>query len=789
MMQRARSPGVLALVSHRPRPHATRSRVTSLLLSFAVLVATASAALGATSSETGCETIVGDRDDLLSPADERGVGAAAARLASTSGAIVRVRLVRSAADVGELDTYADRLLDGCPAWRTPDGSARGTFLLLAVATDDRRTGTYYGDALVLALDPVREEVHAEMVPALTEERWGDALVVGLDGYNSILALNDDGSQLPVPERSGSPARPPVAGAIPEEVSAPATTVPVETSRPATSTAALLTWLGGLVALAGGALGISHRRRQREREAARATAMSVQATTSRAYYDLEDRWASFAGDRLVVAGMATEGDRAAVVMTQECDEADAALADLRTRVLDAPDAGEAEDLGAARRAEHAWTGLTDPLEAATREVSEAIAATDALREAAATAPGRIATVTDTVAEVSRVVVARQAEGFHASECAELLARAERILGDATVALDERRPGDAAAAAAAASGLAGRARDRAAGLPALRDGIPPRADAQRDRATALETRWTDEVATAHGELLRSYARSVWDDLAEAPTEVADRIGLVRLASETGVADASMDTQEFDRAVATLDANDRELAEVEGHLDAVVARLDDARQAEADLPAALHAAQEAGQRAVVFASDRRARLSRASTVALEAAERELETAVAEAATRPLDPVRALRAAHRSEETVARALAAATDQVRELEARITRARAACGDAERAITRATGMFDIWHADRLRDANATVATARSVLETDPDRAIGLAHEAERIADQVHAAKRRDRLGSGFSSGFASGSSSHQSFIGGGGAGSGSSGGGGSSGGSSGGFGGGGSSGW
>jgi uncharacterized membrane protein YgcG len=738
------------------------------------------ASTAAAQAVAACEAVVGDVADRLTPEAQQAVLEAAASLGSDTIGTVRVRLLGSVD--GDLDGWATSELGRCPAWNTAGGGARGTFLLLAVALDDRLTGTYYGSDLVPVLDPVRSQVHeSAMAPLLREGDVAGALVAGLDAYRSVLVAQE-------PEAVEEPTvpAPPTAGAAPrsdptEVAPTPADGGGVVLEADPVSTPTpwpLLLGAGGLLAAVGCAALAGRRRRVR---AAVAEVRAVAEEVTGRLDATQRTWLAGAADRRSALALVAAGDRAATALVREQDEADAALALARDAVLRAPTLDGLREVEAARAALAPWAAAREHVDAAVDEVAQAVAAAGALVAAIGDAPRRIDAAAAAVDAARSAIGDAQDAGYRTDGPSAAVERAETALTRARACTDENRPGDAADLADRACEHAEAARAEAAGLPAVREDLLTRTEALRTRAADLEAART-AAAEALAVLRAGWARTAWEELADVPDDAARELRELRAVPFRVEADAAMTVQRFAVAGQALAAAEARAEGLAAALAAVPDRLEAVRAADEELERARGRTEAAADAAHDVLQRRGSLLSATGRAAVEAQVEELRDLLAEVDTTPRDPLRLTTLLHRAERTLAAGTRDARAEADRTAAARRRATEAIADAERAVQRATGWFRILPEPRLARAEELLTRARGAVTSAPEAAAADAAQAELLAEQVRA-ERHHHGGGGFGSGF--GASSLGSSTGPSG-GSWSAGSGGSSGG---GWGGGGSSGW
>lgn len=758
----------------------------------AVLAGPLATAGAAQSGVTACESVVGDLADRLTPDEEQAVREAAAALSSDTIGTVRVRLLDTVG--GDLDAWATDELGRCPAWNTPAGGGRATFLLLAVALDDRLTGTYYGAELVDTLDPVRQRVHdGVMAPRLREGDVAAALTAGLAAYRDVLV------GAPGPAEPTEPTEPTAptsgadgdddtpaggdtdlgAGSAPDDGVVQVVSEQVGTASPA----ALLLGVLGLAGAGAGALAVGRRRRRREAvDAVRATATDVTGRLDA----LHRTWIVGASDRRAALALVGAGDRTATALVREQDEADAALAIARDAVLRAPDPDTLRRVDDCAAADTAWTAAGREVDVAVTEVEQAVAAATALIAVVEAAPRRIDEAAGAVEAARGSLEAVAADGFRVDGPAARLDRADDTLGRARTCLADGRPGDAADLAGAALEQATAAGAEATALPAQRADLLARATALRARTATLES---DRAAAVHAlaRLREGWARTAWEELADVPDGATAALRDLRSVPFRVEAEAAMSTQRFAAAATALDDAEARADALATALASVPARLEAVEEADAALYQ-VHGRTVAAADVVRDLLQRRSgSLGATSVAAAQVQLDELDGLLPQVEATPRDPLRLTTLLHRAERTLAAAAQDARAEADRTDAARRRAREAIADAERAVERARGWFRILPEPRLGRADDLLDRARGLVTSDPDAASGLAAQAELLAEQVRGERHRGGgggfgtgVGLGFGAGHHLGSSSGSSSG---------FGGGGSSSGGGGGWSGGGSSGW
>lgn len=153
------------------------------------------AAAGGGAGSEGCSTVVLDEAGLLG--DERSVVETAARALGQLGAEVRVRALERVAG-GDIDGWMRAEERRCPGWLGVGGLRRANLLVVAVATEDRKTGLWYGEQWRSALDGRWQALQVDfMNPLFKQGEFGAGLAAGLGAMAGEIAS---------PATSGGPLR-------------------------------------------------------------------------------------------------------------------------------------------------------------------------------------------------------------------------------------------------------------------------------------------------------------------------------------------------------------------------------------------------------------------------------------------------------------------------------------------------------------------------------------------------------------------------------------------------------
>lgn len=162
-----------------------------LALASALWVGPAAAGGG---SET-CSTVVVDEAGVLG--DQRSVVETAARALGQLGAEVRVRALERVPG-GDIDGWMRAEEQRCPGWLGVGGLRTTNLLVVAVATEDRKTGLWYGERWRPALDGRWQALQVDfMNPLFKQGEFGAGLAAGLGAMAGEIAS---------PATSGGPLR-------------------------------------------------------------------------------------------------------------------------------------------------------------------------------------------------------------------------------------------------------------------------------------------------------------------------------------------------------------------------------------------------------------------------------------------------------------------------------------------------------------------------------------------------------------------------------------------------------
>ncbi|TIC80712.1 TPM domain-containing protein [Nocardioides sp. GY 10127] len=733
--------------------------------------------------------VVSDPADVLADAKVE----QAAKALESDDVTVKVIAVEQSPGGSLEDAVAD-LRAECDDWGWTRGGGR-SLLLLAVATEDEEFRYHYDGAAISAFDTAAGTAKRQMRSHFAAGRWTAGMVAGLEAFDDAWPRERSSSSGAGSANGSANGTGNASGYGTGTGRTDALDGSEESGNPGVGLAVVL----GVVALAGGGyLAVVGVRRRRSRREARARLTTALDGLAEAWLALEE------GSELVAARVAAlPGTRD--VLLDEVRATDAEAARLREAgertwldVSDrlSPRAVARLDVAAAaaeqRTVEEARAGL---VEAGARQ-DEVAALLDAFDTAAATVPGRCATLEEAAGDLERAVRARQDEGFRCTESVAEPQRARASAGEARELAGARRHGDASALLDSAEQRLATHADAVEGLPRRRDAILADAALLRASLGALDGDLT-QAAAVLDELARAYEPGCHDDV-RSELEVARglRAGLgARL--DACEHQASMEVQAFDQAQGTLDearadagraeqaakapeerrarlaglsrdlpGRVREVlagaealrADVAGHVDAVAylrptpavgPLLDDARRLESDLAAA-----------------------RPPLLAVEAALsplverlRTLRSVVDEVVA---EHTRALEALARAEATVAaaRSAAAGRDVSARTRARADEAAAALAGAAAAVTLSAILAEAERARRQGDA--ALSAARS------ERAAAQRRRSAVTTGVFLGSSRRGGPGGGFggSSGFGGGGGHHHGGGGGGGFGGGHGGGGG-----------------
>lgn len=659
-------------------------------------------ALPAAAQGSGCDATVADPDGLMSSTGIAAAERAAELLVEAHGVMPRARTIATPGTV-DLDQWALDQLDRCRDWQGADGAAAPDLLLLVIAVEDGEIGSYFGTELSDVLDVQRRTVHAAMAVEAGAEEYGQALAVGMDAYRDALT------------RAATEAE----------------VVDGDTS----SGGSVLPWfLGGAAVVGAGAAGAVTFSRRRRRVAVQAEAKAARTAAMSAHYDLEQRWETIDAGVTVMTQATSAEDGVVTTILKEADEAEQALADIRTQLLGLPDPDDQTTQEQVDEAVRRWATIVEQVDRVRVEVDEVEAAVTALQEAKAGAPARIAEAEQAIVRADQAIAALAPAGHRAPSAVAWLEDARRGVAAAKTALGEQRFGDAMAAATSARERATQAATRAGQVPELSRKLPTQVDeleraarAASDRARSAE----QDLADLRGR----WHRTLWDELSDAPERASD---LVEEATDLA-ADAreAIGDQQWDDAIEALRTAHERLATAEELATAPKQRQAEAEQALADARARLGTVNDELSRTRTLLSGTRADVDALSRSA-DGIERQLAKAEGLLGDRP-DPIRAVALLDAAATAAARTASQASEAVAawdrardDAERQVTAADRKIREADRAEPRRGFARDV---DRAEDLNAE---ARRLIDRDPVGAGDRARRAQELATSILRDKRRRR---------------------------------------------------
>lgn len=144
-----------------------------------------------------CNSMVFDADGLLGGNIAK-IEDSAKKL-ENAGADVRVLVINSFGDAGNLDNYVDGVQRGCKSWQATDGGRKNNLIVFAVAVKDRKTGLFYGGQWTRILDEHWTRILTDKVtPRFRDGDFAGGISTGLNEVTLVITEKVHAANNPKP---------------------------------------------------------------------------------------------------------------------------------------------------------------------------------------------------------------------------------------------------------------------------------------------------------------------------------------------------------------------------------------------------------------------------------------------------------------------------------------------------------------------------------------------------------------------------------------------------------------
>lgn len=159
-------------------------------IALAVLVVLAMSSLlrpHSAQAQNSCDVLVLDEAGVFGSKFEQ-VQTEAQKLVNT-GADVRIRTIKTFGSAGNLDNYEKQVERECASWRAQDGGRKNNLVVIMAATNDRKTGMYYGGEWKATLDPQWTRIQTGLMnPRFRDGDFAGGFISGIHEVTRLLDL-------------------------------------------------------------------------------------------------------------------------------------------------------------------------------------------------------------------------------------------------------------------------------------------------------------------------------------------------------------------------------------------------------------------------------------------------------------------------------------------------------------------------------------------------------------------------------------------------------------------------
>lgn len=659
-----------------------------------------------------CDQLIVDKAGVLGNTAE--IETAAQSLVRI-GATVRVRAIPTYGSSGSLDHYEAALEKACPSWQTPDGGTRNSLIVLVMAVQDRETGLYSGDQWRHVVRSNWDNIQSRyMNPRFRDGDFAGGFAAGLKELARLVEqseLTAGGGNVTVVQSDYSGC--------------------ANLGWFAAIAVALMLILVGLVMM--------YKSRERRRAAQQAARGKKQAAATR-ITDITGRLPVLGAKVEAAAKLLGDEDAAALRDAfAETDEifgrASSAYNDLGGSASN-PDRG-GRSLEEYREAERGYKNVLATLDGIETRIGSHERTVVETNRDAAEAPKKIDEAEAAMAAAGEAFVAAARDGWKTGQAEELFGKSRLVLVMARVALGDKKAGKAYAFAGDAVTGAKKAKEILESLPSQKTELNRAADDLaghiREIGEAIaEGRTTFERVSA------KYAEPSWQSVAGNGSKAERLVAQMDTALASARVAASMEEQRWDDAEKLLTEGNKAADRAHQLIHAIALLELNLKNAEAQAPREIEAAQADIERAQTYEHQHDADIDDTMKEEIRKAEATLAQAREEFAKPQPDYFTVIEYARAANEHADNILATSRTQHEAAERLRAKAESAIVTARTAVSRAKNYIKS-HADdvggdardELKHAERDLAAA----ETATSAQKRLAHAEEAMATAKSAYKQ------------------------------------------------------
>ncbi len=642
---------------------------------------------------------------------------AAARNLASSGADVRVRIVQTYGSAGNLDRYESQLEQQCPSWTDAGGNRKNNLVVILVSIQERQTGLYYGSQWENALGSRWTQIQTNtMNPRFQQGDFAGGVIAGLNEINRLITAQASGP-VSTPSSGGFPA-----GQV--------------------ALIFLLVLLFFFVLPIGLFLFIRYRKSKERRLAAQQKARLAKQGAAAKVNSLVDAVQMLEIKVNATAAKVSPEDVAPLLdglnkAKNLVDQGAQTYSELNHSAgnPDDPKLGEAQ-LGVVAQE---YQKVTDTLREASSEVGQVEAGIATLQQAADSYDSRAAEVKTAIESAANKQEGAKKTGFKASEPAEMLARARKLLEQAAALAQSKKFIQAMKALNDAGDLAAQADKYIDELPQKKLDAEAAIKALANRIDLVKETISKGRDT-FDRVSSTYAESSWESIRGNGTEAENRTDWTLEALDDARIAASMDQQEWNKALELVAQGNSWLDEAEVFMHSISAVETSLAAARRDAPGEIAAAQADITTAwnYIYKYDDDIRESLEDD--LREAEKKLSAANEELRNEKADFVKVVKLARDANESSDKILAQARSEHETAERLRSKVAGAIRDARSKVTIAREYIE----DHRRDAgdearryldSAVTALHQAETSADLNSQLSLAEKAESDASKAYSSAR------------------------------------------------------
>jgi len=640
------------------------------------------------------------------------VEAAANRLVS-SGADVRVWVIQTYGDAGNLDRYEASLELQYPSWTDSTGNRKNNLIALLVAVSEQQTGLYYGSQWESALGSRWTQIQTNTLnPRFAQGDFAGGLIAGLDEITRLIQGQASGQ----PQSGGGLS----TGLI---------------------VFLVITFIAALII--GLAFYLNSRRSREKRLAARQKALLAKQAAASKVNSLVDALQMLDIKVNATAAKVSPEDAAPLLASLGkakilVDQGAQQYSELSHSAGDPenPKLGEAQLTVIAGE----YQKVLETLHEADNEVGRVEAGVDTLQQAISSFNDKAAGIEAAIEETSRKMGAAQVQGFRIDHPAGLLDQARQSLAAATSQAQDRQYLQASQKISAAGELTTQAAQYTEAIPqkkqetaAAIQALASRVD--RVKETILKGRESfDRISS-------TYAESSWESIQGNGSEAENRVDWALDALKDARTASSMENQDWSRAQELVRQGNAWMDEAESFMHSIFALKTSLEEARKDSSGEINAAQTDISSAWKYINAYDEDIRESLEDDLREAERKLTAATAQLHQEKADYLLTVKLAREANESADKILAQARTEHETAQRLRSKAVSALRDARSRISIAGEYIQDHRSDAGDEAGNYLNNAVNTLhqaETSPDlnTRISLAEQAENTAASAYSLARQ-----------------------------------------------------